>query len=98
LNLRLSLTWLVSSGFEDLEVWKSARSLSGDLQGHVGVGFLADTGLGADQRASVSVMSNIAEGFERGGDKEFFSSSPSEGSCGRSESSLRCRRPGLSEQ
>jgi four helix bundle protein len=60
--------------FEDIESWKRARKLTKDiyaitLQEH----FLRDFGL-KDQirRAAVSILSNIAEGFERGGDKEFL--------------------------
>jgi len=60
--------------FEDIEAWKKARSLTSRIY-HVSNqgGFARDFGL-RDQirRAAVSVMSNIAEGFERGGgDKEF---------------------------
>lgn len=52
--------------FEDLEVWQSARKLTNLIYGYSDVGvFSRDFGL-RDQmrRASVSVMSNIAEGFE----------------------------------
>lgn len=41
------------------------------------------------QRASVSAMANIAEGYERGGDKEFVQFlSNSKGSCGEVKSHL----------
>lgn len=60
--------------FEDIEAWKKARALSRLIysvssQG----GFDRDKGL-KDQmrRAAVSVSSHIAEGFERGGNKEFL--------------------------
>lgn len=59
--------------FEDLDCWKKARILCHEihrcsLQGS----FAKDFSL-KDQisRASGSVMDNIAEGFERGGNKEF---------------------------
>ncbi len=62
------------SRFEDLEVWKSARSFSK---------LIFDTTLKTsfskdfshkDQinRSSGSIMDNIAEGFERGGNKELI--------------------------
>ena len=60
--------------FEDIEAWKKARELTREVYRHSKVGpFSKDFGL-RDQirRAAVSVMSNIAEGFERGGNKEFM--------------------------
>ena len=59
--------------FEDLEVWKEARHLTRQVyQITQDAAFSRDFGL-RDQirRAAVSVMSNIAEGFERGGNREF---------------------------
>jgi four helix bundle protein len=60
--------------FEELESWKKARALTNKIYEVTGTGrFTRDFGL-KDQirRASISILSNIAEGFERGGDKEFF--------------------------
>ena len=59
--------------FEDLAVWMKARELTKKIYEITGQNqFAKEYGL-RDQirRASVSVMSNIAEGFERRGDKEF---------------------------
>ena len=59
--------------FEDLEIWKDARLLTkGVYRMTKEAAFAKDFAL-RDQirRASVSVMSNIAEGFERGGNQEF---------------------------
>lgn len=59
--------------FEDLIAWQKARGLTRAVyavcrQGPIG----QDFGLSRQmQRAAVSVMSNIAEGFERGGRPEF---------------------------
>jgi len=61
------------SRFEELIAWQKARSLAASIyritaQG----GFAKDFGLKDQiQRAAVSVMSNIAEGFERGSAAEF---------------------------
>ena len=60
--------------FEDLDTWKKARILTRqvfDLTSKES--FRGDWSL-RDQlrRASVSTMANIAEGFERGGDREFL--------------------------
>ena len=60
--------------FEDIESWKRARSFGKSVYEVTASGkFAHDFGL-KDQirRASVSILSNIAEGFERGGDKEFL--------------------------
>ena len=60
--------------FEDLEVWKLAREVTNRVYSLTRKGaFSRDFGL-VDQirRATVSVMSNIAEGFERGGNQEFI--------------------------
>ncbi len=59
--------------FEDLIAWQKARELTKSIYKVTKIGdFLKDFGL-RDQirRASVSIMSNIAEGFERGGRSEF---------------------------
>ena len=59
--------------FEDLIAWQKARELTRSIYKITNKGkFARDFGL-RDQirRASVSVMSNIAEGFERGGRAEF---------------------------
>ena len=59
--------------FEDLIAWQKARELAKQIYQFTDVGkFSTDYGL-RDQirRASVSVMSNIAEGFERSGQSEF---------------------------
>ena len=60
--------------FEDIEAWRKARSLSKEIFDLTNVGtFSKDFGL-RDQinRASGSIMDNIAEGFERSGTKEFI--------------------------
>jgi four helix bundle protein len=60
--------------FEDIEAWKRARQLTRKVYAcSKGTDFARDFGL-KDQmrRASVSTMSNIAEGFERGGNQEFL--------------------------
>ena len=59
--------------FEDIEAWKLARELAKDTYRITsGSKFNRDFAL-RDQmrRASISILSNIAEGFERSGDKEF---------------------------
>jgi four helix bundle protein len=59
--------------FEDLIAWQKARELTKNIYRVTKNGdFSKDFGL-RDQirRSSVSVMSNIAEGFERGGRSEF---------------------------
>lgn len=60
-------------GFEDLIAWQKARVLTREIYAVSRNGaFAKDFGL-ADQiqRAAVSVMSNIAEGYERGNPTEF---------------------------
>ena len=59
--------------FEDIGDWQKGRELVNRIYQITAAGkFAKDFGL-KDQirRASVSIISNIAEGFERGGDKEF---------------------------
>ena len=62
------------SKFENIEAWQKARVLTREVYVVTAEGaFSKDFGL-RDQirRASVSVMSNIAEGFDRGGVREFI--------------------------
>ncbi len=59
--------------FEDLIAWQKARELTRAVYQVSRRGaFAKDFGLsGQIQRAAVSIMSNISEGFERGGRGEF---------------------------
>jgi four helix bundle protein len=77
--------------FEDLEVWKDARRLTQAVYRLTKTeAFSKDFAL-RDQirRATVSIMSNIAEGFERGGNQEFCQFLyVAKGSCGEVRSQL----------
>jgi len=60
--------------FEDLWIWQKARILVTDIYADVGAGTTGfhDYGFkGQIQKAAVSIMNNIAEGFERNSDAEF---------------------------
>ena len=62
------------ANFEDLDVWKRSRDLVKEIYSLTRKPpFSKDFGL-VDQirRSAVSVMSNIAEGFERGSNTEFI--------------------------
>ena len=77
--------------FEDIVAWQKARELTREVYAHSKTGaFAKDFGLKDQiQRASVSIMGNVAEGFDRGGDKEFIQFlSVSKGSCGEVKSHL----------
>lgn len=77
--------------FEDIEAWKLARELDFELYQCYSEGnFYKDFSF-KDQisRASGSIMDNIAEGFERDGNREFINFlSYSKGSCGEVRSQL----------
>jgi four helix bundle protein len=77
--------------FEELEAWKKARELTKAIYQVSSNGeFARDFGL-RDQirRAAVSIISNIAEGFERDGNKEFLQFlSFAKGSCGEVRAQL----------
>jgi four helix bundle protein len=75
--------------FEDLEIWKEARELCKRVFEITSVSPFCNDFKFRDQirTSSGSVMDNIAEGFERGGNKEFGQFlSVSKGSCGECRS------------
>ena len=77
--------------FEDLIAWQKARELTQAIYQVSRQGALAkDLGLARQiQRAAVSIMSNIAEGFERRGRREFHQSlSTAKASCAEVRSQL----------
>ena len=61
------------SRLEDIQAWQKARQLTREIYEATSNGkFANDYGLRSQvQRASVSIMANIAEGFGRRSDKEF---------------------------
>ena len=77
--------------FEDIIAWQKARSLTRSIYTVTRRGeFARDFGLSKQiQRAAISIMSNIAEGFERHGAKEFHQFlSVSKSSCAEVRSHL----------
>jgi four helix bundle protein len=59
--------------FEELNIWKVSKGLCSRIYSMNNGKYLRDFGFKDQlQRASLSVMSNIAEGFERSGNKEFI--------------------------
>lgn len=79
---------MIIERFEDVIAWQKAKKLSlalyKNLENNRDYGFKDQL-----QRASVSIMNNIAEGFERKGDKEFkYFLSIAKGSCGEVRSML----------
>ncbi|MBK8022709.1 MAG: four helix bundle protein [Chloroflexi bacterium] len=63
----------IAERFEDLIAWQKARELTRNIYEITRRdAFRRDFGLSSQlQRAAVSIMSNIAEGFERGNPREF---------------------------
>jgi four helix bundle protein len=77
--------------FEDIEAWQLGRELKRAVYSHSKRGEFARDFALKDQirRAVISVTANIAEGFERGGNKEFVQFlSTSKGSCGEVQDHL----------
>jgi four helix bundle protein len=80
--------------FEDIESWQFARMLCDKINTSILCKLSSDNYALKNQidRASGSIMDNIAEGFERGGTKEFIQFlSIAKASCGEVRSQLyRC--------
>jgi len=77
--------------FEDIEAWKQAREITKSIYQISSAGsFSKDFALvNQIRRASISILSNIAEGFERNGDKEFIQFlTIAKGSCGEVRAQL----------
>ena len=82
---------MVYKTFEELKVWNDARILSKHIYSVTkGMSFSKDFGLRDQvQRASVSILSNISEGFERDSNREFVRFlTYAKGSCGEVRSIL----------
>ena len=77
--------------FEDMDSWRLARSVTKSLYDLTRDGdFSRDFPLvNQIRRAAISVLSNIAEGFERNGDREFIQFlTIAKGSCGELRAQL----------
>ena len=77
--------------FEEIESWKRARMLTNEIYTITSSGMFSKDFALRDQirRAAISILSNIAEGFERGGDNEFLQFlSVAKGSCGEARAQL----------
>ena len=77
--------------FEDIESWKLAREITKLIYAASSTGgFCRDFALvNQIRRASISILSNIAEGFERSGNKEFLQFlAIAKGSCGEVRAQL----------
>ena len=78
--------------FEALEVWQKARALANEIYRISSAGRFSKDFVLRDQirRAAISISSNIAEGFERGGNQEFLQFlSIAKGSAGEVRSHLQ---------
>ena len=77
--------------FEDIEAWQHARLLTKAIYQITSTGLFSRDFALRDQirRAGVSSMANIAEGFERGGNREFIQFlSTAKGSAGEVKAQL----------
>jgi four helix bundle protein len=77
--------------FEDIEAWQLGRELKRRVYACSAQGSFAQDFALKDQirRAAISVTANIAEGFERGGNREFIQFlSTAKGSCGEVQDHL----------
>lgn len=71
--------------FEEIEAWQEGRALKQEIYRQSKRGEFAKDFALRDQvrRAAISITANIAEGFERGGNREFLQFlSIAKGSCG----------------
>ena len=89
--------------FEDLEVWRMAMECANLIYDITSVGKFSQDYVLRDQirRAGVSIFSNIAEGFERDGNKEFCNFlTIAKGSCGesRAQAKFALQRNYISEE
>ena len=89
--------------FEDIEAWKLARALINRIYDVTCTSAFSHDYALRDQirRASISILSNIADGFERDGDREFLQFLfIAKGSCGevRAQLYLAYDRKYLSEE
>ena len=77
--------------FEDIEAWKLAREVTRSIYSVTSSGSFAKDFALCNQirRAAISIVSNIAEGFERSGNKEFLNFlTIAKGSCGEVRAQL----------
>jgi len=77
--------------FEDLDIWQEARNLCSEIKKLCNKNDFSKDFRLKDQilGSSGSIMDNIAEGFERGGNKEFINFlGIAKGSCGETRSQL----------